>query len=75
MPVTTWIIPFFVGNPYKPSFVTVTGWGGRPKGCTLTYTTEDEHVAHNSMEMDGRSIFPFLNGVICRFHLNLPGCI
>ena len=28
--VTTRIIPFLVGNPYKPSFVTVTGWGGRP---------------------------------------------
>ena len=27
MPVTTRIIPFLVGNPYKPSFVTVTGWG------------------------------------------------
>ena len=25
--VTTWIIPFLVGNPYKPSFVTVIGWG------------------------------------------------
>ena len=24
---TTRIIPFLVGNPYKPSFVTVTGWG------------------------------------------------
>ena len=28
--VTTRIIPFLVGNPYKPSFLTVTGWGGRP---------------------------------------------
>ena len=28
MPVTTWIIPFFVGNPYKPSFVTVYWVGG-----------------------------------------------
>ena len=29
MPVTTRIIPFLVGNPYKykPSFETVTGWG------------------------------------------------
>ena len=27
MPVTTRIISFLVGNPYKPSFVTVTGWG------------------------------------------------
>ena len=25
--VSTRIIPFLVGNPYKPSFVTVTGWG------------------------------------------------
>ena len=25
--VTTRIIPFLIGNPYKPSFVTVTGWG------------------------------------------------
>ena len=25
--VTTRIIPFLVGNPYKPSFETVTGWG------------------------------------------------
>ncbi len=28
--VTTRIITFLVGNPYKPSFVTVTGWGGTP---------------------------------------------
>ena len=25
--VTTRIITFLIGNPYKPSFVTVTGWG------------------------------------------------
>ena len=25
--VTTRIIAFLVGNPYKPSFATVTGWG------------------------------------------------
>jgi len=25
--VTTRIIPFLEGNPYKPSFVTVTAWG------------------------------------------------
>ena len=29
--VTTRIITFLIGNPYKPSFVTVTGWGGRSK--------------------------------------------
>ena len=31
--VTTRIIPFLIGNPYKPSFVTVTGWGDNPR-CT-----------------------------------------
>ena len=25
--ITTRIIPFLVGNPYKPSLETVTGWG------------------------------------------------
>ena len=25
------IITFFVGNPYKPSFATVTGWGVDPR--------------------------------------------
>ncbi len=30
----TWIIIFLVGDPYKPSFATVTGRGGLPKGYT-----------------------------------------
>ncbi len=29
--VTTRIITFLVGNPYKPLFVTVTGWGVDPR--------------------------------------------
>ena len=33
--VTTRIITFLVGNPYKPSFATVTGWGGRSKESFL----------------------------------------
>ena len=28
--VTTRIITFLIGNPYKPSFATVTGWGVDP---------------------------------------------
>ncbi len=28
--VTTRIVTFLVGNPYKPSFATVTGWGVDP---------------------------------------------
>ena len=31
MPVTTRIITFLVGDPYKPSFATVTGRGDNPK--------------------------------------------
>ena len=29
--VTTRIITYLVGNPYKPSFATVTGWGVDPR--------------------------------------------
>ena len=29
--VTTRIITFLVGDPYKPSFATVTGWGVDPR--------------------------------------------
>ena len=29
--VTTKVIPFLVGNPDKPSFMTVTGWGKNPR--------------------------------------------
>ena len=35
--VTTRIITFLVGNPYKPSFATVTGWGVDP-----IYTHDDD---------------------------------
>ena len=31
MPVTTRIITFLVGDPYKPSFATVTGRGDNPR--------------------------------------------
>ncbi len=36
--VTTRIITFLVGNPYKPSFATVTGWGVDPmyKWCKVS---------------------------------------
>ena len=34
--VTTRIVTFLVGNPYKPSFATVTGWGVDP-----IYTIQD----------------------------------
>ena len=34
--VTTRIITFLVGNPYKPSFATVTGWGVDPTPINLS---------------------------------------
>ena len=39
--VTTWIIPFLVGNPYKPSFVTVTGWGVDLKHTPVSYAQNE----------------------------------
>ena len=35
--VTTRIITFLVGNPYKPSFATVTGWGVDPKSSHAAF--------------------------------------
>ena len=37
--VTTRIITCLVGNPYKPLFTTVTGWGGRSKRYIDTSTS------------------------------------
>ena len=36
--VTTRIVTFLVGNPYKPSFATVAGWGVDPRS---THTSSD----------------------------------
>ena len=38
--VTTRIITFLVGNPYKPSFATVTGWGVDPNYTPPKFLTE-----------------------------------
>ena len=37
LPVTTRIITFLVGNPYKPSFATVTGRADNPRYDTRGY--------------------------------------
>ena len=37
MPVTTRIITFLVGDPYKPSFTTVTVRGPHPKSTNFLY--------------------------------------
>ena len=39
--VTTRIITFLVGNPYKPSFATVTGWGVDPRDTKYQTTLGD----------------------------------
>ena len=38
--LTTRIVTFLVGNPYKPSFATVTGWGVDPTYPLLFVTFE-----------------------------------
>lgn len=45
--VTFFISTFFVGNPYTPSFVTVTGLGGRPKII---------NPYHQNNSLDGKTI-------------------
>ena len=42
--VTTRIITYLVGNPYKPSFATVTGWGVDPTH-TVWIHISNKHVA------------------------------
>ena len=38
--VTTRILPFVVGNPCKPSFVTVSGWGVDLKYMITQYLSD-----------------------------------
>ncbi len=42
--VTTRISPFLVGNPYKPSFVTVTGWGVDRNHMSFLFLRGDENL-------------------------------
>ena len=48
--VTTRIITFLIGNPYKPSFVTVTGWG-----VDLMYDVYMQHTVY-SLHICGKII-------------------
>ena len=47
--VTTRIISFLVGNPYKPSFVAVTGWGVDQRYINLLYTLDVYHPLWKSL--------------------------
>ena len=42
--VTTRIITFLIGNPYKPSFVTVTGWGVDRIGTFVFFLLIELHL-------------------------------
>ena len=42
--VTTRIVTFLVGNPYKPSFATVTGRGQHPKFTHMIYELCSIHI-------------------------------
>ena len=68
--VTTRIITFLVGNPYKPSFVTVAGWGvdrsyiytGRTKvmlldPCTANPFPLESFCQHDSGQFPPRKSF------------------
>ena len=47
--VTTRIITFLVGNPSKPSFATVTGWGVDPRDtvCKVPHNVWQDHFANS----------------------------
>ena len=48
--VTTRIVTFLVGNPYKPSLATVTGWGVDPSYICTNYRflkTKSEKKHHH----------------------------
>ena len=62
--VTTRIITFLIGNPYKPSFVTVTGWGVDRKHIKQQLMKETWHrfrhpLVNKKKRLDKN---PFLHG-------------
>ena len=67
--VTSRILPFLVGNPYKPSFVTVTGWG-----VDLTYLILGGGFNHPS-EKYVRQIGLFPQGMNIKKYLKPPPSI
>jgi len=42
--VTTRILPFLVGNPYKPLFATVTGKGPHPRYSVVKFVKPFKHT-------------------------------
>ena len=60
--VTTRIIPFLVGNPYKPSFATVTGKGDNPRYITNMYMYIHPWSLTFPMKNLWFGILPFLRG-------------
>ena len=82
--VTTKIITFLVGDPYKPSFATVTGRGDNPRYIS-DYATQlygDYFINHeinneiripmkiNQDSMESKAVF--FSWLICRFWLPCP---
>ena len=80
--VTTRIVTFLVGNPYKPSFVTVTGWGVDPKYsksptagimlglCWRDYSPKRTNVSWKLMVRVGETSYwnsPFLGDKLVSF--------
>ena len=79
--VTTRIITFLVGNPYKPSFATVTGWGvdpisiRLPKWFATQISSPDSSPEFlKSNEFNSNVFFDFHGLIVnpCKKYLHLP---
>ena len=58
MPVTTRFITFLVGDPYKPSFATVTGRGDNPSHMEQIYRSKTNWIFFYQHTVDGRNPAP-----------------
>ena len=70
--VTTRIITFLVGNPYKPSFATVTGWGVDLSYTVIPTATSDESYGRKVFHTHLKSKFMLGNTPFLTTHCLLP---
>ena len=65
--VTIRIITFLVGNPYKPSFVTVTGWGVDPMYTHLKFNSSPLKSDRDPIGKANVFQAPFFRGELLNF--------
>ncbi len=74
VPVTTRIITFLVGDPYKHSFATVTGRGPHPRDATFLFQSSTTFCRGNTLWTGGPfDIFFVLPQMETSYHL--PVCV